>query len=166
MNDSILRKAVACCGLAVVAAAALTGCGDDDESTAASSAPAATTTSAAPAQADAATTKAVTDVYTSFFSPSTPPDQKAALVQKGDVFLPILQAQAGNPQSQGTSVTVSAVNLVDADNADVTYTLMMGGNPVLPNQTGQAVKDGGKWKVATATFCALMTLQGGTSPAC
>ncbi|WP_174183676.1 hypothetical protein [Nocardia barduliensis] len=166
MHDSILRKALACCGLAVVAAAALTGCGDDDESTAPASSTPAATTSAAPAQADAATSKAITDVYTSFFSPSTPPDQKAALVQKGDVFLPILQAQAGNPQSQGTSVTVSAVKLVDADNADVTYTLLMGGNPVLPNQTGQAVKDGGKWKVATATFCALMTLQGGTSPAC
>ncbi|NKY25242.1 hypothetical protein [Nocardia gamkensis] len=167
MRDSILRKAVACCGLAVVAAAALSGCGDDDESTGtASSTSVAAATSAAPAQADAATTKAITDVYTGFFSPSTPPDQKAALVQKGDVFLPILQAQAANPQSQGTSVTVSAVKLVDANNADVTYTLLMGGNPVLPNQTGQAVKDGGQWKVATATFCALMTLQGGTSPAC
>ncbi|MGW5377917.1 hypothetical protein ACWESM_21005 [Nocardia sp. NPDC003999] len=166
MRDSILRKAVACCGLAVVAAAALTGCGDDESTSSASSTSAAPATSAAPGQADAATTKAITDVYTSFFSASTPPDQKAAQVQKGDVFLPILQAQAGNPQSQGTSVTVSAVKLVDANNADVTYTLLLGGNPVLPNQTGQAVKDGGQWKVATSTFCALMTLQGGTSPAC
>jgi hypothetical protein len=112
----------------------LTGCGDDGESTGtASSTSAAAATSAAPARADAATTKAITDVYTGFFGPSTPPDQKAALVQKGDVFLPILQAQAANPQSQGTSVTVSAVKLVDANNADVTYTLLMGGNPASPH---------------------------------
>ncbi|MBF6170100.1 hypothetical protein [Nocardia blacklockiae] len=164
MRDSILRRAAICCGAAVVAAVALTGCSDDESGTAASSTPA--STSATAGQADPATTKAVTDVYTTFFAGATSPQDKAAVVQNGDVFRPILDAQAANPQAQGTSVTVSAVKPVDADHADVTYTLLIGGNPMLPDQTGQAVKEAGKWKVATATFCALLAIQGGTSPVC
>ncbi|WP_280367428.1 hypothetical protein [Nocardia wallacei] len=166
MRDSILRRAAICCGAALVAAVALTGCGSDDESTDASSSTSAAATSSAAAQADPATTKAVTDVYTTFFAGTTPPQDKAAVVQNGDVFRPILDAQAANPQAQGTTVTVAAVKPVDADHADVTYTLLIGGNPMLPDQTGQAVREAGKWKVATATFCALLAIQGGTSPAC
>ncbi|MBB5915516.1 hypothetical protein BJY24_004428 [Nocardia transvalensis] len=165
MHDSIIRRSAVFCGAALVAAVALTGCGsDDDSSTAATTSAAAT--SAAAAQADPATTKAVTDVYTAFFSGSTPAQQKAAIVQKGDVFLPILEAQAANPQAQGTSSTVAGVKLTDPDHADVTYSILIGGNPMLPDQTGQAVKEGGQWKVATPTFCALLAIQGGNSPAC
>ncbi|RDI56132.1 hypothetical protein [Nocardia mexicana] len=164
MRDLIIRRSAVCCGALLVAAAALTGCGSDDESSTTATPSAAT--SAAAGQADAATTKAVTDVYTAFFSGSTPPQQKAATVQKGDVFLPILEAQAANPQAQGTSVTVAGVKLGDPDHADVTYTLLVGGTPMLPDQTGQAVKESGQWKVATSTFCALLAIQGGNSPAC
>ncbi|MBH0780720.1 hypothetical protein [Nocardia bovistercoris] len=169
MRISFHRTAAVCCGLALAAAVTLTGCSDDDDSSAAATttkATAAATTTAAAAAADEATTKAVTDTFTNFFAGSNPPEQRAALVQKGDVFLPVLQAQAGNPQAAGVSVSVSAVKLTDPNNADVTYSLLMGGNPVLPNQTGQAVKEGGTWKVSTTTFCALMALQGGSSPAC
>lgn len=166
MRESLFRKATACAGLAVVAAAVLTGCGSDDESTDAASTTSAAATSAAPATADAATTQAITQAYTTFFNGSLPPEQRAAVVQQGDAFLPILQAQASSPQSGGTTVTVAGVETTDAANADVTYTLLMGGNPVLPDQTGQAVKEGETWKVASATFCALLAIQGGTSPVC
>ncbi|WP_024804471.1 hypothetical protein [Nocardia sp. BMG51109] len=167
MRDSILRRAAVGCSAVAVVALALTGCSSDDSDDAAPSASAsAAAPSAAAGQADAATTKAVTDVYTAFFAGATPADQKAASVQNGDTFKPILEAQASNPQAQGTSVTVSGVKSTGPDQADVTYTLLVGGNPMLPDQTGQAVKEGGQWKVATSTFCALLAIQGGASPAC
>ncbi|MGN2639952.1 hypothetical protein ACTD5D_28055 [Nocardia takedensis] len=165
MRTSLLRSAaVACCGLAVVATV-LTGCGSDDESTAATSTKAAAATSAAPATADAATAQAITKAYTTFFDGSLPAEQRAAVVQNSDAFLPVLKAQAAAGNS-GTTVTVAGVKTTGANSADVSYTLLMGGNPVLPDQTGQAVSEGGAWKVAAATFCALLAIQGGTSPAC
>ncbi|MGW6421582.1 hypothetical protein ACWF82_02810 [Nocardia sp. NPDC055053] len=164
MRTSLLRTTAVCCGL--VLATTLTGCGSDDEADTAPSTSAAATSSAAPATADAATTQAITQTYTTFFDGSKPATERAALVQSGDAFLAILQAQAQNPQSSGTSVTVSTVKVTGAGTADVGYTLLMGGNPVLPDQTGQAVKEGGTWKVAATTFCALLAIQGGTSTAC
>ncbi|MFC8528058.1 MULTISPECIES: hypothetical protein [Nocardia] len=166
MRESLFRKATACIGLAVVASAVLVGCGSDDESDAATSTKAAATTTAAPATADAATTQAITQAYTTFFDATQPADKRAAQVQSGDAFLQILQAQASNPQGQGTTVSVGAIKLVDASNADVGYSLLINGAPVLPDQTGQAVKEGSTWKVASATFCALIAIQGGTSTAC
>lgn len=151
--------------VAAVLVATLSGCDSDNNSDTAVGSTTSTTTAAA-AQADGAAVRSITEAYTTFFNGTTPAERKAALVQDGSVFLPILQAQAASPQAGGTTVTVSSVHLTGPAAADVTYTLLLGGNPVLPNQTGQAVKIGSDWKVATATFCALMTLQGGTSPAC
>lgn len=168
MSNTVVRRAVTCCGLMAIAVATVTGCSSDDKSSGAGSSSAAPSSSAAAsaAQADPAATKAITDAYVLFFDGKASPDQKAAVVEKGSVFAPVLQAQAANPQAQSTSVTVASVKLIDADHADVGYTLLMGGNPVLPDQTGQAIKENGKWEVAASTFCALMMLQGGTSPAC
>ncbi|MFI7188215.1 hypothetical protein ACIBQ0_00655 [Nocardia nova] len=172
MRNKMIRGAASLCGIAVIAAATVTGCSDDksDSSASTTTAAAATTSAAAPAAgtsaADPATTKAVTDAYVLFFDAKQPADKRAAAVEKGDVFAPVLAAQANNPQAQGTSATVSKVVTVDAGHADVTYTLLMGGNPVLPDQSGQAVQENGQWKVAASTFCALLKLQGGTAPAC
>ena len=46
--------------------------------------------------------------------------------------------------------------------------LLLNGTPALPDQTGQAVKVDGTWRVATATFCALLSIQGkgDAIPAC
>lgn len=166
MRTSLLRTTAACCSLAVVAVSVLVGCGSDDDQDAASNTTARATTSAASPTVDAAATQAITQAYTTFFDGSVPPDKRAALVESGDIFLPILQAQSQNPQSSGTTVTVAAVKSTGANSADVSYTLLMGGNPVLPDQTGQAVNQNGTWKVAAATFCALLAIQGGTSTAC
>lgn len=173
MRNTLIRGAVGLCGIAVLAVAALTGCSDDssDNSTATTSATAAATTAAeasgsSAAAADPETTKAVTDAFVLFFDAKTPADQRSAAVEKGDVFGPVLAAQANNPQAQGTSATVSKVATVDPTHAEVTYTLLMNGNPVLPDQAGQAVQENGQWKVAASTFCSLLKLQGGTSPAC
>lgn len=187
MRDTFIRRTVACCGLVAVTAAAIVGCSDDKSSSSATSSSVAAATSSAAsvassaasaassvvssaanagATADAATTQAITDVFTKFFDAKTPADQKTALVEKGDAFGPALQAQATNPQSQGLSATVSAVSLADPTHANVTYTLLLNGAPALPNQAGKAIQDGGQWKVAAATFCALVAMQGAPAPAC
>ncbi|MFD4459148.1 hypothetical protein [Nocardia sp. NPDC058480] len=163
MRTSLFRTAALCCGLVV--ATALSGCGSDDETAAPATTSAAATVAAAGA-ADAATTQAVTKAYTTFFNGKAPTNDRVALVEGGESFRSIFDGQAQNPQAQGTSVTVSAVKLTGATTADVTYSLLMGGNPVLPDQTGQAVKDGQDWKVAKATFCALQAIQGQTPATC
>jgi hypothetical protein len=110
--------------------------------------------------------KAVTEAYTTFFDPKTAADKRANLLERGPQFTPAIQAQASNPMSGSTSVTVSDVKVTDPSHAAVTYTVLMNGSPVLPNQAGQAVLDGGQWKVAAATFCALLSLQGAPPPVC
>jgi hypothetical protein len=46
------------------------------------------------------------------------------------------------------------------------FTLLLDGKPALPNQTGYAVREDGKWKVAGATFCGLLAAQGAPPPVC
>lgn len=171
MRLSIRCSTAAGSGLLILAAAVLTGCGAEDgpggAAPSASESPAAASSVAGAAtEADPATVQAVTDAYVTFFDAATPADQRVEAVERGTEFVPVLQAQSGNPQTQGTSAAVSAVQLVDSEHAAVTYTLSIGGNPVLPDQAGEAVKIGEKWKVAAATFCSLLAIQGGTSEAC
>lgn len=80
----------------------------------------------------------------------------------------MLEGMAADPRATWTSVTVSVVEIVDDTTADVTYTLLLAGNPVLPGQSGQAIREGDTWKVAAMTFCALLAVQGAGEvvPAC
>ncbi|WP_067693684.1 hypothetical protein [Nocardia jejuensis] len=170
MRTSLRHAVVACC-LVTLTATAVVGCGSDDDSTAATTSAVKTSASSAAASggstASAADTKAVTDAYVTFFNGQTPAATRAGLVEKGAAFQPALEGMAVNPQATGTSVTVAEVKLSDATHADVKYTLLLNGTPALPDQSGQAVKDAGTWKVAAATFCALLSIQsGGQTTAC
>lgn len=168
MRNTITRRAMAACGFVAVVAATVTGCSNDDNSSDAKSTTAETTTTTAAAQAagaaDEATTKAITDTYVTFFNGQTPPATRAGLVQNGAAFQPMLEGMVNNPQAMGTTATVAGVKKTDANNADVTWTLNLNGAPVLPDQTGQAINEGGTWKVSAATFCALLAIQGGGGP--
>ncbi|WP_058853751.1 hypothetical protein [Nocardia jinanensis] len=164
MRSSRTRRSAAIFGLIALTATAVIGCGDsEDDAAAATSAPAAAS-SAAPAAASPETEKEITDAFVTFFNGTAPAATRAGLVEKGDAFAPMLEGMAADPRASGTSVTVSAVELVDDKTADVTYTLLLGGNPVLPDQSGQALKEGDKWKVAAMTFCALLAVQGSGEP--
>ncbi|MEU4842523.1 hypothetical protein [Nocardia testacea] len=164
MRSTSTRRSAALIGLMALTATAVIGCGDStDDAAAATSAPAATT-SAAPATASPETQKEITDAFVTFFDGKAPAATRAGLVEKGDAFAPMLEGMAADPRASGTSVTVSAVQLVDDKTADVTYTLLLGGNPVLPDQSGQAIKEGSAWKVAAMTFCSLLAVQGSGEP--
>ncbi|TSD47510.1 hypothetical protein FFI94_016090 [Rhodococcus sp. KBS0724] len=151
-----------------------TGCSSSDDSSSettssakatSTSASAAATTSAA---ASAAETQAITDAYITFFNGTTAPATRAALLENGEVFLPTLEAMAADPQSMATTATVEGVTAAGADNASVKWTLVMGGTPVLPDQSGEAVQEAGTWKVSATTYCTLMAIQGSgaTVPGC
>lgn len=164
MRSSRTRRSAALIGLMALTATAVLGCGDStDDAAAATSAPAATG-SAAPAAASPEVQKEITDAFVTFFDGKSPAATRAGLVEKGDAFAPMLEGMAADPRASGTSVTVAAVQLVDDKTADVTYTLLLGGNPVLPDQSGQAIKEGDTWKVAAMTFCSLLAVQGSGEP--
>jgi hypothetical protein len=102
---------------------------------------------------------AIAKAYVDFFSGRTPADRKIALVQNGMAFAAVINAQAGTPIAQGTTASVSKVTLVSTSQANVVYTVSLGGTPALKHVTGVAVNEDGSWKVGSATFCALLTLE-------
>ncbi|MDT4903029.1 MAG: hypothetical protein QOH52_1045 [Pseudonocardiales bacterium] len=164
--------------IGVVALIALAGCSSSGKggsssssstpvSTPAASASAASTsaaTSGAGTPADAVTTKAVTTAYETFFDIKATTAQTVTVLQHGSAFSPTLAGQAKAAAAQKLAATVSKVNLASPNVADVTFTLTSNGSPLLPNTHGKAVREGGTWKVAAETFCALLGLQG-TPPA-
>ncbi len=102
--------------------------------------------------------------WTAFFSASTPTSRRIALLQNGQTFGSVIQAQAGNPLSQAASAKVKSVTLSGASHATVIYDIVVGGAAGLSNQKGVAVYQGGIWKVGDASFCGLLQLEnGGTS---
>jgi hypothetical protein len=154
-------------GLALVVAGCSSSAGDSGGSPAPSSD--ASTVSGTPAggptPADPATRKAVTVAYKAFFSSTTSAAESETVLQHGASFRPTLQKEATGSHAQKSSATVSTVT-VSGDLARVTFTILQGGVPLLPNTHGFAVRESGKWKVAAQTFCDLLALEGTAPPAC
>lgn len=103
--------------------------------------------------------------WTKFFSGSTPAQQKVGLLQNGQEFAQVIQAQAQTPTAKATTATVSNV-AVNGNTATVTYTIDINGKPALSNQKGQAIYTNGVWKVSDTDFCALLKLGGQLPPNC
>lgn len=167
-----LVRVAAGTAMAVVAVAGLTACSG-------SSKPKSTPTSSATAPSSAASSSGaggtltgdaatIRDVYLRFLDLKVPVEQKVGLIQDGTEFLPAMQAEAKNPQAATVSLQVSDVKVSSAKLADVTYTILVSGSPLLPNQHGYAVKEDGTWKIAGVTFCGLLAAQNPTAipPVC
>ncbi len=168
MNRSIARRALVV--IAALASVPLAGCSSSTHSSAANTttaapAPAAPTSAVALDTSNPAV-KQISAAFVSFFDGKTPADQKIALVENGSTFAPAIAAQAKSPMAAGSAATVSAVTLTDPAHAAVTYSILVNGSPALPNQNGAAVDVGGQWKVAAATYCGLLKLQGGAPAQC
>jgi hypothetical protein len=89
-----------------------------------------------------------------------------AVLQHGTKFRKTLIAESHSPNAQNVSAKVSASSAQSANVAKVTFTLLSGGSPLLPNASGFAVREDGKWKVAAQTFCGLLTAEGSAPPLC
>ena len=108
----------------------------------------------------------ITSVYQRFFNVKTPVAISTGLLQDGPAFASYLAAQAKSPASHGLRVTVSNVVVNSPNKATVTFSVLLNGSPVLANQTGYAVRQGGQWKVAGDTYCGLLAAQGAPPPMC
>jgi hypothetical protein len=129
------------------------------------------TTSTAPPTTSGASTTAVTFTgdeatiaanFVKFFDGTLPVADKVGLLENGDQYTTELEAQAASPLAKAATVSVSAVTITSPTTADVTYSILVGGVPALPNQAGEAILQDGVWKVSADTFLALLALQGAT----
>jgi hypothetical protein len=139
-----------------VAVTTIAGCGS-------SSSGAHTNTTGSPGgQAEAQIKK----VWTEFFSPSTSASTKISLLENGQQFAMVINAQQSSPLAKESAAQVSQVKLTNPQTATVTYTVTLAGKPALKNTTGTAVKSGGNWLVSAASFCQLLKLEGTAPPSC
>ena len=152
--------------LALALAAAITACGSSSSSSVshtASATPSAASASVASAASAAARIKAN---WEAFFSGTTPAAKKIALLQNGQKYAALIQAQAASSLAKSASAKVTAVHVISATQATVTYDIYLGGKPALSDQSGTAVYQDGTWKVGDASFCQLLALEnGGKAPA-
>ena len=133
------------------------GCGGGDGKKAAP-----TTTAASPAAQKAE----IRRVWERFFAGTTSASDKEKLLENGSEFSDALEAAAKSPFAKQSGARVSRVTLLGPAKAKVVYAILLSAKPVLAHRQGTAVKEGGQWKVGTASFCQLLTLQGGAPKAC
>ncbi len=123
-------------------------------------------------QSAASAKQEITTTWEAFFSPTS---SNVSQLQDGTKLQAVYQAGRSNPATQTLMAKVKAVtlssnsdcktSLVPSPCAKVTFDLLANGAPVLPNSSGYATKQNGKWRVSKATFCGLIALgNGGQAP--
>jgi hypothetical protein len=124
--------------------------------------------SAAPSSPSAAGGNAkaqITANWEAFFNGSTSGAKKIQLLQNGQKFAAIINAQAGSGLASTAGAKVTAVVVNSATSATVSYDITLSGATALANQTGTAVYEDGMWKVGDVSFCQLLKLENaGTAP--
>lgn len=116
--------------------------------------------------ANAATTAAIRNAYVQLFAPDTPTAESIKVLQDGPKFRAALIAQSKSPLAENSSAKVTRVSLLSSDTAEVSFSILLSGSPILGGQTGYAVRQDGTWKVADKTFCGLLALNGNAPAAC
>jgi hypothetical protein len=155
--------------LGAMAAACSSSSSSPATSPASSSAPASSAPASAPATpASTSGSGAVAQItanWEKFFSASTPISAKASLLQNGSAFTSAM-SQFDKLAPKGLGAKVTGVTVTSPTSATVKYDITAGSATLLPNQTGQAVLQGGTWKVGDTSFCSLLKLAPGeTLPA-
>ena len=82
-------------------------------------------------------------------------------MQNGQAFATVITAQASSPLAKSAQAKVSSVTITSPTTATVHYSIVEGGQVAVPDQTGQAVLQGGVWKVSAPSFQALLKLEQG-----
>jgi arsenate reductase-like glutaredoxin family protein len=104
--------------------------------------------------------------WEAFFSNSTKTKKRIKLLQNGKQFKKAIKSFNDSKMAKEASAKVNDVKMNDDGTATVTYTIEVGGSPVLKNKKGKAVHENGTWKVSDAAFCSLLKLSGKTPSAC
>nr|WP_251067233.1 hypothetical protein [Streptomyces sp. ISL-36] len=158
------RLAALVAAAALVLGPALAACGDggDDVDVPPGTMPAVTDR---PLDPDAAEAEIIKN-WTAFFDPKTPTDEKVELLENGERMRPVLAAFAGDKNAAMTSAKVKGVEFTSPNDANVTYDLLVGGAPALPDSKGTSVLQADTWKVSVKTLCGLVQLSGASVPGC
>ena len=176
MRSHLLARRIAGPALGLALAATMAACSSGSPATAspssaapsssAASSPAAgsTANASSPAASGNATAQITTN-WEAFFDGKTSAAKKISLLQNGQKFASVINAQAGSgiATSAGAKVTTVVVN--SPAPATVHYDITLNGQTALGNQTGTAVYQDGMWKVGDVSFCQLLKLENaGTAP--
>jgi hypothetical protein len=109
---------------------------------------------------------AIVDLFVAWLR-DHPDDETRLIVEDADALLPAIHqglAQHSADDLAKYSGTVSDIRMLDADHAEVQYTLLHDGQPQFGLRTGTAVRIDGTWMVSRATECALLSLGGIVCP--
>ena len=177
MRSHLLARRIAAPALGLALALSMAACSSSGSSTTAS--PSSAPPSSAPASSPAAgssptagSTAAsgnapalVTANWVAFFDGKTSAAKKISLLQNGQKFASIINAQAGSGIAASAGAKVHAVTVNSPAQATVHYDITLNGQTALGNQTGTAVYQDGMWKVGDVSFCQLLKIEnGGTAP--
>ena len=111
-------------------------------------------------------TSLITATWIAFFDGNTSAAGKIAALENGSQFAQIINGQASSAMAKSVHATVSKVSDITATSAKVRYSIYLGTSVALANQTGDAVYQGGQWKVSVSSFCVLLSLEGVSAPMC
>jgi hypothetical protein len=178
MRFNLLARRLAAPALGLALAATMAACSSSSSSPAASpssappssaavSSPAASSAVASsPGQAASGNAKAqITSNWEAFFNGQTSAAKKIALLENGQKFASVINAQAGSGLASSAGAKVTAVVVNSPTKATVSYDITLSGATALANQTGTAVYQDGTWKVGDVSFCQLLKLENaGTAP--
>lgn len=151
-------------GVSIAALAACSSSGSTGASAPTTSAPAAsasaTGSSSSGNSGNSAAIGQITANWQTFFSGNTPAAKKITVLQNGQSFASVINAQAGSAMAKSASAKVLSVAVnATGTQAVVKYDVLFGGQPALSGQSGVAVRQNGTWKVADSSFCALLALE-------
>jgi len=134
-------------------------CTTSPDDLAAATVVATTTTTRAPASTiDPSTAAAITAAYTTVLQGATTSvDARVAALESGDRLRAALAKQLMDQKAVLPDITVriDSMKRTTADRVDLSYTILLKGAPVLDHLPGAAVRVGGRWLMARATFCAV-----------
>lgn len=150
--------------LAVIIGLGLAACSSGGGNTSPTTAPGSQTSSASTSgepTTGSAAVAAIKSNWATFFNAKTTTARRVQLLQNGQVLATVLKEQAKNSLAATATSTVSQVTLTGTNQASVTYTILVSGQPVLKGQHGVAVYQDGIWKVGLVSFCGLLKLENG-----
>jgi len=104
--------------------------------------------------------------WKTFFAASTTMQKRENLLQNGSNFTQLIEGEFQSLASEQSSAVVGTVSFPNTTSANVKYTVDLNGQPVLTNQSGQALLINNTWKVSDSTLCNLVKLAGSTPAVC
>jgi hypothetical protein len=162
------RRVILAAALGMALASAVTACSSSSSSPSTSSAPSssAPASSASASAGDSSAAAQIKANWEAFFSGTTSAAKKISLLQNGQKFAAVINAQAGSGLASTAGAKVTAVVVNSGTSATVSYNITLGGQSALSNQTGTAVYEDGIWKVGDISFCQLLKLEGSGGSVC